>query len=197
MDDQNHKTFMDMPFARTVMEMPYEKRLALLFRRLQSDRFYVTAADLDLWCGGDHVRKEWFTSNHEYWACNIKVKTLLRQCGAGKLPLFVDWHKIKMFSTPPARLNEVYLTVADWWLKYECSRLLYVPTPPVFAYCSGFYMVGGNGREQIISIAKTEGLVMSFELFLPPVGTGMPNTPSVIHSLMCIWALISCPFRRR
>lgn len=44
-------------------EVPYEKRLARLFSRLLYDGLASKAAGLDLWCGGDHVRREWFTLN--------------------------------------------------------------------------------------------------------------------------------------
>lgn len=51
-------------------------------------------------------------------------------------------------------------------MNFECSRLLYVATPAVFACCSDRYMLDSNDREQIAAIAKTEifGLCSTFFL---------------------------------
>lgn len=60
----------------------------------------------------------------------------------GNYPLF-GCHSIEVFSLPPARRSEACLTVPDWWLAFQYSHLLYVPTAPVIAYCSGLHLSGG------------------------------------------------------
>lgn len=60
-------------------------------------------------------------------------------------------------------------------MNYESSRHLYVPTPPVFAYCSGLYKAGGNNRDRVIGIAKTENLVMLLASFLSACDYGHAN----------------------
>lgn len=64
-DDHTRDHFSDMPFVRSVEEALYEKRLARLVSRFCSDGLISTAASSNLWCGGENVRKEWFTLNHE------------------------------------------------------------------------------------------------------------------------------------
>lgn len=66
MDDHTHGSFMDMPFVRSREEVLCEKRLARLIPKLWADGPTSTSGDLALLCGGDHARKEWFVSNHEY-----------------------------------------------------------------------------------------------------------------------------------
>lgn len=105
------------------------------------------------------------TSNHEYWASDTDFDTRLRQRVAGKLALFVGWHNVEVYSIPPLRCGEVDVTVPDWWPRYKSSGLPYVPTPPVFAYCSELYKASGNDRDRVIAIAKKEKLVM----FLAPI----------------------------
>lgn len=68
--------------------------------------------------------------------------------------------------------------VLDWWLRYECSCLVYILTPPVFAYCKGFYLAGGSKRDRIIAIAKVENLVMCFRYFFAATSMGTRNIPS-------------------
>lgn len=76
---------MDMPCIRSVEEIAYEKRLARLFLKLRAYGFTLTAADFELWCESDHVRKEFFTSNLENWALDIDFEIRLRQRIAGNL----------------------------------------------------------------------------------------------------------------
>lgn len=56
------------------------------------------------------------------------------------------------------------MTVLYCWLKYESSRLLYVQTTLISAYCIGVYVSCANDRERVIAIAKTEYFVMSIAL---------------------------------
>lgn len=93
--------------------MLYEKRLAQLIPTRRSDRLTSTAAHLDLWCGGDHFCKEWFTLNREYWTRDIDFEIRLDLRGDGKFPPFVGWHNIEVFSILPTRSNEIYVTVLD------------------------------------------------------------------------------------
>lgn len=66
-----------------------------------------------------------------------------------------------MFSIPRLCYGKVYVTVPGWWSKYGSSRLLYVATVPVLAYCSGLYKSGGNGHDRVITFAKIRNLVTS------------------------------------
>lgn len=54
-DDHTHVKFMDLPFVRSVEELPYERLLAQLVPKIRSGGFFTTAADLNLWYGGDQV----------------------------------------------------------------------------------------------------------------------------------------------
>lgn len=49
---------------------------------------------------------------------------------------------------------------------YDYSGLVYITTPPVFAYRGGLYKSGGNDQDQVIAVHKTENLVMSFPSLL-------------------------------
>lgn len=82
MDHHTDESFVDMPFARSVKQIPYETRLARLIAKLSAECLTLTAPGLNLWCGADHVRNEWLTSNHEYWA-----GILISKCGFVRMVL--------------------------------------------------------------------------------------------------------------
>lgn len=86
-----------MPFLRSVDEVPHEKLPTLLIPRPRTYDLTLRIANLHLWCGGDHVRKEWITSNNEYSACDYNFEIRLCPRGAGKLPNFIGWHNVKVF----------------------------------------------------------------------------------------------------
>lgn len=113
-DDHTQYSFTDMPFVGSVNDVPYEKLFAHLIPKLRSNCFSSTDADLILWYGSDHVQKEWFILNHEYWAWDIDIEIPLGQCIAGKVPLFVSWHNVEVVSIAPLHPCEVYVTVPDW-----------------------------------------------------------------------------------
>lgn len=76
-NDHTHDKLVDKPFVRSVEEDPYEEPLAGLIFKHWADRFTSKAADVNLWCGGDHVHKMWFTSNHEYCSRDIDCQIWL------------------------------------------------------------------------------------------------------------------------
>lgn len=87
----------------------------------------------------------------------------------------MGWHSVEFLSIPPLRRVEVYVTIADWWAKYECFRFLYVPTPPGFVYYSGSYKSDGHDGDRVTAVAKMESLVMSFAAFLAACKYGHDN----------------------
>lgn len=89
---------MNMPFVLSVEKVPYESKLAQLEPKLQSDWSSQTKTDLELWCGVNHVRQEWFTLNHEYRARNLYFEIRLRQRVAGKSFSCVTWQNVEVFS---------------------------------------------------------------------------------------------------
>lgn len=90
-----------MPLVRAVEEDSHEKRLAILISKHEAHGFTAVTADLNLCCGGDHIRKEWFTSYNEYRARDIYFEIMLQQCVAGKFSSFVGWHNVEVLSIPP------------------------------------------------------------------------------------------------
>lgn len=123
---------MNMSFVLSVEEVLYKKRPARSIPQLRPDGFTLMDADSDLWRRGDHVRKEWFSSNSGYWARNIDFGLRLRHRVARNSPLFVRWHKVKVLLVLLARCNDFYVMVPDLGLRFEYSNFLYVPTLPIF-----------------------------------------------------------------
>lgn len=76
---------------------------------------------------------------------------------------------------------------------FSCS---YVPTPSMFAYCSGFHLSGENDRERIIDIAKKKKLMIFLRRFSPPESMDKPNIPLVIRSLMLTMVVLLSLFGR-
>lgn len=115
---------------------------------------------MDKWCGGNLVRKDLLTSNHECWAFHIDFEIQLRQLVAGRLSLYVGRFNAELFSIPPWHCGEFYVMGPDWWAEYESYCRLYAPTPLVIAYCSAVCKGCCNDRDRVISIAETENLIM-------------------------------------
>lgn len=66
--------------------------------------------------------------------------------------------------------------VNDCRLRFECSRLLYVPTLLVFACLSGLYLVGGNDRYPVTAIENAENSVIYLALFISACKGGHSKT---------------------
>lgn len=73
---------------------------------------------------------------------------------------------------PPARSSDLFMLVSGSWLLHGDTRLLYVPTPPVFSYCTGIYMnrLDDEGRVEIT--ARTENALMTTGCFFAAFQNG-------------------------
>lgn len=56
----------------------WQQKLVSLMKGLRADGENSTDTDLGLWCGSASMRKKWFASNEEYWACDVNFKIWLK-----------------------------------------------------------------------------------------------------------------------
>lgn len=83
---------------------------------------------------------------------------------------FVRWYNVEVFGVPPQLCGKVFVAVRFWWVYYEGIRLLYVPTPPVFAYHSGMYKASSDNPDCLM-IARTENVLIPLACFSRHVTT--------------------------
>lgn len=55
----------------------------------------------------------------------------------------------------------MFVPVPSWWHRYDLTRLLYVPTPPVFSYCTGAYMKYRDDKARVEMLSRTENALMT------------------------------------
>lgn len=53
--------------------------------------------------------------------------------------MLVGWYNNEVLAMPPDRHSEVFVLVPGWWSRFEVRRSSYVPSLPVFSYCTGIY----------------------------------------------------------
>lgn len=70
-----------------------------------------------------------------------------------------------MFAALLAHRDEVFLSASGCLLRYDATRLLYVPTSTVFSYCTGIYNNCRFVKERVEMINRTENVLMTMVCF--------------------------------
>lgn len=124
----------------------YKRHLDLLMSQLRAEGVFSEAVTLDIWCSGSDKREEWFVDNQ---ICRIKYihfKVRFQQHQEEWSRLLVGWHKLEVLGLTLERGAEVFVPTLGSLSRYDLTRLLYMPTPTVFPYCTGVYR---NCRDEL------------------------------------------------
>lgn len=87
-----------------------------------------------------------------------------------------------MFDVLPARRGEVVFPAPSLSSSPDAMRLIYVPTSPVFPYCTGIYKKYLDEKVLVKIIAQTENTLMTLGCFLQPAGTVISRILLVMFS---------------
>lgn len=100
----------------------------------------------------------------------------------------------------PQRLSQFLVAIPSWWREYECARLLYVPTYPIFANYSRFTL-RTTRRNLLIRVAISKCYVRLLIAFLKSAFIGAPSELRkefpVVSILFWKESYILLPFRVR
>lgn len=67
---------------------------------------------------------------------------------------------------PPDLRENMFVLIPGWLSRYDSTRLLRVPTPPVFSYYTSIYKHCSNENCRVEIIPRTENVVMTMGCFL-------------------------------
>lgn len=143
-----------------------ETNLSELIGRFREEDSVPAEPLLSICCGGDNLSVEWLASNHEYCAKDIESEIHLVWHAGQHRRFFVGWRNAEVFSVPSQRRSDVLVAVLYWWTCCKASHLLYVQSPPAFAYHGGIYKACSNDADRALMIAGTENVVMNLACFL-------------------------------
>lgn len=85
----------------------------------------------------------WSVDHQEYWARNCNFEMHMRT-NRRLAKTFAGWHNVKVFALPSHDRPGVYVSVPGWWVGWESSLSLLVPSPSVFVYYSGLMLCGSK-----------------------------------------------------
>lgn len=111
MDDLTKSGFVEIPFVCCFEEVHYVEHLSSLITRLRAEKAVPSDVSLDLWCDSRDLIDVWFASSHEYWDRDTDFEVRWWQHTGVFCTCFVGWHNVEVFSIPPDRHGEVYVTV--------------------------------------------------------------------------------------
>lgn len=100
-----------------------------------------------------------------------------------------------MFAVPPARLGEVFVLVLGWRSRYDSKQIFYVPSPPVFSYCTDSYTNLRDDKRRVAMITRTENALMTMARFLQLAELVIRHIRFVILNLTIIATSFSFRFR--
>lgn len=72
------------------------------------------------------------------------------------------WYIVKIFALPLSHHRSQKIKIPRWWPELEGSRLLDIPTPPVFAYQSGYISKHHPRQDSDWRTVTSEIVVCSF-----------------------------------
>lgn len=113
----------------------------------------------NVWCGGSDLRHKWLFDNHAYWEEELAFHIRFRRHLEIWRRLFIVCHNVKEFAGPPAHCGKVFVPVLSWLSRYYDTRLLYVPTRPVFSYCSSIFKSFCSDKRRVEIEARTENVL--------------------------------------
>lgn len=64
------------------------------------------------------------------------------------------------------------MSVPVWWARYVATSLLYVPTSPVFSYCTGIYKNYRDNKGRVEIISRMENALMTIGCYLAACRNG-------------------------
>lgn len=73
----------------------------------------------------------------------------------------IAWHNVKVFVLAPCHRPAVYVTVHDWYVSWEQSSLIMVPSLFIFACYSGQTLYGSEAEKPHISLIEIMKFLVS------------------------------------
>lgn len=107
---------------------------------------------------------------------------------------FLGLHKIKLFAVPVSYRPSHHVETLSWWQELEGSRLLCVPTPVVFAYCSGYILRHNPLPDLVWRIGTSEFVRYSFISFLGLAWAGTNASASGNSFVLSVRKVFLCSF---
>lgn len=105
----------DMPFVRFFEEVEYENRLPSMVRRLMDtdgentlDMAAVSEVHLSKIALGKPFDRNWFCSNHQYWAKDQDFEMKMRSRASNSL-VFAGWHNVELHGIQSSRRESFFV----------------------------------------------------------------------------------------